>query len=198
MLTRAQYLSGDTTQGAVLAGQVQAVKGSESITIDTTGVARVDWVSSLGLGLTVDGTFVKVALPSLGLPPSPGGGRLQAVDGSLYWDNNLASLFLRYSNGGQPVWVQVGSSYSGATSSITGVFGINGISGGGSTGNVTLSNTGILTVTAGGGIGVTAGQNPTISNTGVLAVTAGSAIAISGANTNRTIALAITPLPALP
>jgi hypothetical protein len=149
-LTRAQYLSGDKTQGSVLTGQVQGIKGSASIIIDNDGTARISWATTLGLGLALDGTFVKVALPALAAPPTAGIGQLQSVNGSLYWDDSIASLFLRYANNGNPTWIQIGTSYisnTGGGSSITGVFGTNGISGGGSgPGAVTLRlNIGSLT-----------------------------------------------------
>jgi len=146
-LTRAQYLSGDKSQGTVLAGQVQGIKGSASILIDDEGTARIAWGTTLGLGLTLDGAYVKVALPALAAPPTAGVGQLQSVNGSLYWDDALASLFLRYSNNGSPTWIQVGTSYiSNLGVGLTGVFGTNGLSGGGSTGSVSLRlNIGSLT-----------------------------------------------------
>jgi Chaperone of endosialidase len=50
---------------------------------------------------------------------------------------------------------------------ITGVSAGTGLSGGGSSGNVTLNNTGLLGLTAGTGIAVGSGQTPTVSVSGV-------------------------------
>jgi hypothetical protein len=60
-----------------------------------------------------------------------------------------------------------GQTFSGA-SGITSVAAGTGLSGGGSSGTVTLNNTGVLSITAGSGITSTAGQAPTLSlNTAV-------------------------------
>ena len=56
MLTRAQLLMGDSSQGPVLAGQVQAVKAGSGISIDATGTITVNSQSIVGvmkLGQTV-------------------------------------------------------------------------------------------------------------------------------------------------
>lgn len=56
-----------------------------------------------------------------------------------------------------------GQSFSGSGSgTITGVTAGTGLSGGGTTGTVTLTNGGILSLTAGTGVNVTSGQNPTV------------------------------------
>ena len=140
MLTRAQYLSGDQSQGTVLPGQVQGIKGSSSILIGSDGTATINWAGSLGLGLALDGSFVKLSPPRLAFPPSTGAGQLQAINGSLYWDDGLTTLFIKYENGGNPTWVQISpGNINTVGGDITGVFGINGIVGGGAIGDVTLS-----------------------------------------------------------
>ncbi|HEX8814649.1 MAG TPA: hypothetical protein VF753_04035 [Terriglobales bacterium] len=53
------------------------------------------------------------------------------------------------------------------TGTITGVTAGTGLSGGGSAGNITINNTGVLGITAGSGISSTGGQNPTLSVHGV-------------------------------
>lgn len=66
------------------------------------------------------------------------------------------------------------------TGTITGVTAGTGLSGGGTSGTVTLTNTGLLSVTAGSGITSTGGQTPTIANSGILSITAGTGINTSG------------------
>ena len=77
-----------------------------------------------------------------------------------------------------------------ANSSIT-VSAGTGMSGGGSVslgGTITLTNTGLLSGTAGTGISVsTLSQNLTITNTGLLSGTAGTGISVSTVNQNLTI-----------
>ncbi len=59
----------------------------------------------------------------------------------------------------------------------------------------TINNSGILSLVAGAGVGVSGGQNPTLSNTGVLSATAGAGISITpGPTGDITIAsTAFTP-----
>ncbi len=57
-----------------------------------------------------------------------------------------------------------------------------------STDTLTITNSGVVDVVAGTGIGVSGTTNKTVSNTGVIDVTAGAGIAISGTKTNYTIA----------
>ena len=89
-----------------------------------------------GLGLVLDGSALKVSLPIASIPPTVGGGVNQAVNGSLYWDDTLGQLFIRYNNGGTPAWVAAappggGGGGSGTVTSvgITGTSGIGVISG---------------------------------------------------------------------
>jgi len=82
------------------------------------------------------------------------------------------------------------------TGTITGVTSGSGLSGGGSSGAVTLTNTGILALTGGTGISIGSGQSPTISNTGILALTGGTGISISGGQ-SPTISVSATQVPLL-
>jgi hypothetical protein len=60
----------------------------------------------------------------------------------------------------------------------------NGISLSGTT-NVTITNTGILSLTAGPGISISSGQNPTITNTGVLSLNSATGTLILQGTTNQ-------------
>lgn len=60
-----------------------------------------------GLGLVTDiSQALKVSITSSNLPPAPGTAAQQSVDGSMYWDNNLGVLFLRYRDTAGVAWVQ--------------------------------------------------------------------------------------------
>lgn len=63
---------------------------------------------------------------------------------------------------GAPVTFASGQTFP-VNGTITGVTAGTGLSGGGSSGSVTLANTGVLSVVAGAGISVTSGQSPTVS-----------------------------------
>ncbi len=80
---------------------------------------------------------------------------------------------------GSPVMFASGQTFPGA-GTITGVTAGSGLSGGGSSGSVTLNNTGVLSITAGTGISSSGGQSPTVSNTGILALTAGTGVSLAG------------------
>jgi len=77
-----------------------------------TGVAPIDVTGSaislnIGLGNAENGGFLKATTPVENGPPAAGTGQLQAIDGSLYWDNNQGLLFIRYNDGSSTQWVQV-------------------------------------------------------------------------------------------
>jgi hypothetical protein len=62
---------------------------------------------TIGLGLTVSGVSIKVSVPIQFGPPDPGSASDEAVNGSLYWDDNLGLMFIRYFDGISTQWVQV-------------------------------------------------------------------------------------------
>lgn len=79
----------------------------------------------IGLGLNVTGGIVKVSIPVASTPPAAGPSVTGAIDGSLYWDDTLTQLFIRYNNGGSPVWVAAapsagGGGGSGTVTNVTG------------------------------------------------------------------------------
>jgi len=94
-----------------------------------------------GLGIDITGDVVKLKIPEAATPPTGGSAANQAIVGSMYYDVNLGALFIYYSNGGSPTWVQVVPDGGGSSvSSVTGTNGItvNGNSGSAETGAVTL------------------------------------------------------------
>ena len=77
-----------------------------------------------GLGISVTGSIVKVSISTSSSPPAVGGGAAQAVVGSLFWNDVLGQLFIYYSNGGTPTWVQAApAAGGGGGGTVTGVTG---------------------------------------------------------------------------
>jgi hypothetical protein len=151
-LTRAQLLSGNSNQGVVLPGQVQAVSQGAGVTISADGQISVDaatttglvklnnvnaynayawpnvdgtvgqqlvtdgngnlsWADSTspisgGLGIDITSDIAKGYTLTASVPPVVGPGAAQAIDGSMYWDDNLGALFIYYNDGTSSQWVQ--------------------------------------------------------------------------------------------
>lgn len=113
--------------------------GGGSVTISGTVPIAVSGTSislNIGLGNVENGGFLKASTPIRNGPPGAGTAQLEAVDGSLYWDNNQGLLFIRYTDvNGTSQWVQVTpvtpapSGYSGSFLSQSGqtVTVVNGI-----------------------------------------------------------------------
>jgi hypothetical protein len=84
-----------------------AFSAGGQLTVDTNG--NLTWIAPnppvFGLGLNVTGTTVRASVPIQAAPPTVGSGINEALDGSLYWDCQLSSLFVRYNN----AWVQTNS-----------------------------------------------------------------------------------------
>ena len=101
---------------------------------------------TIGFGLGVSGTAVKVSTPTVSPAPASGILPAEAMDGSLYWDNVLGLLFIRYNDGTSTQWVQVTPSGGGGggTGTVTSV-GITGTGGITSLGGPVTSS-GIITV----------------------------------------------------
>jgi hypothetical protein len=68
-------------------------------------------VATAGLGLNLSGLssnrFFKLSTPIQFGPPAAGVLSTEAIDGSLYWDNTLGLMFVRYNDGSSTQWVQV-------------------------------------------------------------------------------------------
>lgn len=106
--------------------------GAANQQLTTDGAGNLGWSASgtpaAGLGINITGNIVKVAIPQASAPPAAGSGATQAVVGSMYWDDTLSQLFIYYSNGGSPVWVQAApSSVAGGTVTSVGIIGTSGI-----------------------------------------------------------------------
>lgn len=100
---------------------------------------------TIGLGLAVSGTAIKVSIPIQFGPPAAGTLANEAIDGSLYWDDNLGLLFIRYYDGTSTQWVQVIPS------------------GGGGGGTGTVTSVGLTSNTATSGIVVGGSASPITS-----------------------------------
>ena len=97
---------------------------------------------TIGLGLAVSGTAIKVSIPIQFGPPAAGTLPAQAIDGSMYWDDNLGVLFIRYNDGTSTQWVQVIPS------------------GGGGGGSGTVTSVGLQPAASQPGIAVTGATSP--------------------------------------
>ena len=86
-----------------------------NITADNLANYILSGSNKIGLGLNVTGNIVKVSIPVASTPPAAGPGVAQAIDGSLYWDDTLTQLFIRYNNAGSPVWVAAAPSAGGGS-----------------------------------------------------------------------------------
>jgi hypothetical protein len=108
--------------------------------------------------------------------------------------NKLAETGLNIASDGQITFAK-NQTFPG-TGTITGVTTGSGLSGGGASGNVTLTNTGLLGLTGGSGISVGSGQSPTVSNTGILTLTHGTGISLTSGQ-NPTIGINTSVVPEL-
>lgn len=97
-----------------------------------------------GLGLVISGSAIKVSIPVQSGPPAPGILPAESIDGSLYWDNNLGLLFIRYNDGTSTQWVQVTPSGGGGGGTVTSVD-VTGSGGITSTGGP-ITSSGVITV----------------------------------------------------
>ncbi len=68
-------------------------------------VENAGGIPNLGLNLHAANSLIKTKVPEATAPITAGVGAGQAIEGSTYYDTNLGSTFMYYSNGGAPVWV---------------------------------------------------------------------------------------------
>jgi len=95
-------------------GTVTSVTGTLPITVATGTTTPVVSIG-LGLGTVVNGSNIAVSIPVASTPPGIGTGATQGLNGSLYWDNTLGQLFIRYANGASPTWVAAAPPSGGGT-----------------------------------------------------------------------------------
>lgn len=142
-LTRAQYLSGNNTQGVVLNGQVQGVRQGPGIIISPDGVISVN-----GDDPTIN-SLVRTNNPT--------------AYNNYIWPNNIpgAGITILSINGaGQLSWAAPGDPAFGI-GTIWGVVAGGGLTGGG--------NSGVVTLDVGAGTGITVNaDNVAITATGVV------------------------------
>jgi hypothetical protein len=92
-----------TTNYKVTAADVKtytAVTGTAPIAVTGSVVSL-----NLGLGVAANGTNLAFKMPVASTPPGIGTGATQGFDGSMYWDDTLGQLFVRYNNSSSPTWV---------------------------------------------------------------------------------------------
>ena len=190
--------TGATTQAGAQANLLPAQAGNAGKFLATDGAGVLSWAAytatapvvvtgtvislNLGLGVAANGTNLALKVPVASTPPAIGTGAAQAFDGSMYWDDNLGQLFVRYNNSGTPFWVAAAPPVggNGTVTSVDVSGGTTGLtfSGGPVTTSGTITMSGILG-TANGGTGVSTGV--------VTSVIAGTAISVSGATGAVTI-----------
>lgn len=101
---------------------------------------------TVGLGLVIDGSAIKVSINCQFGPPPAGNLPAEAIPGSMYWDDNLGLLFIRYFDGTSSQWVQViptGGGGGGGTVTSVGITGTQGIV---TSGTNPVTNTGLIGV----------------------------------------------------
>ncbi len=165
-----------------------------------------------GLGLNLSGItpnqILKLSVPQQSTPPTPGTLAPEAISGSLYWDDVLSTLFIRYDNGGTPAWVQAapaagsigvtsinvsggttGLSFSGGpvttagTLTLAGTLGIANGGTGATTGAGALAGLGMSVNASGGTTGLTFSGGP-VTSSGTL--TLGGTLAVANGGTGAT------------
>lgn len=82
------------------AGQVLTTDGAGNLVWNPAGSGVI-----YGLGLALNGGAVKVSIPTVSPSPVVGTGALQAMPGSLYWDDTLGELFIYYDDGTTAQWI---------------------------------------------------------------------------------------------
>lgn len=140
---------GPLTPAPAEVGELWYDTASSTLKIYQTTVAPTGWTATAqtpGLGLAISGSFVKVSIPIQFGPPAPGVTAAGSIDGSMYWDDNLGVMFIRYNDGTSTQWVQISPSGGGGGGSgtvtsvgITGSGGITSLGG-------PITSSGVITV----------------------------------------------------
>jgi hypothetical protein len=148
-----------------------------------------------GFGLAIDGSATKVSITAQTGVPTVGTAANQAMTGSLYWDDTLGQLFIRYANGASPVWVAAAPAAGGGGSTYTGTAPIVVA---GTAISITAATTGAAgVVTVGTNIDVTTGtisvKNASAADKGVIEI---ATLAEAATGTDATLAL--TPSTGVP
>jgi len=125
--------AGTTAQRPGLPGNPAAVAGqfrfnTQDLVMELyNGVIWVPVGSAIqaGLGINLSGTVpnqvYKASTPIQNGPPAAGTLPAQAIDGSVYWDNNTGLMFVRYNDGSSTQWVQVIPSSGAIAGTVTSV-----------------------------------------------------------------------------
>jgi hypothetical protein len=87
------------------------VKAGTGITITADGTISASGGGGGSAGQGLDGSspssVLKVSITQAAAPPAISTlTAVGAIDGSLYWDNNLGELYIRYNDGVSSQWVQ--------------------------------------------------------------------------------------------
>lgn len=167
---------------------------SGTVTLTNTGVLSLTAGSGIGLdastgNITItntgagSGTVTSVATgPGLTGGPITGAGTIQLAS------SGVSSGSYTNANITVDAFGRITSASNGPSGTITQVVAGTGLSGGGSSGSVTLNNTGVLGLTATTGISLSGSTgNVSIGNSGVTSAVAGTGISVSGSTGAVTI-----------
>jgi len=167
---------------SVSAGQGITVTGDQYPQISNSGVLGFN----VGQGINNLGTSQNPFIENTGILGLNVGQGLTSSGGNTPTIQNTGILTVNQGNG---ITVTPGQNPTIINNGVTQIFNGNGISADQSTGNVTLNNTGVLTLsTSGQGIAnIGTPQNPIIQNTGVTQLIAGTNISLSGSTGSVTI-----------
>ena len=143
--------------------------GPKSVVVgDLNGDGNLDLAAAIWNGIEVgllgngDGTFQSAVNYAAGTNP------FSVAAGDFNGDGRMDLAVANFSSNNVSILLQPTPPAPPGGGTITGVTAGAGLSGGGGSGDVTLSNTGVLSVAAGSGISSTGGQNPSLSlNTAV-------------------------------
>jgi hypothetical protein len=174
----------------VSAGTGISIAGSAPLIISSTCVQSV---SSAGTGITIGGTATNPTIQNDGVLSVGAGSGIASTGGQNPSISNTGVLSVNSQTGAvsltssgstvaitNPAPGVINLEQAGGGGTLTGISAGSGIAVSGSAPVPTVSNTGVLSVSAGTGISSTGGQTPSIANTGVLSVGAGSGIASTG------------------